>query len=265
MTQDKKQEIFQNLTGKIDDPSFDRISRLYPVSSDCPTCDGKKTYQLDGKTHNCDCSLQRLLQRHYFAANIGREYHDICLQHFLGADREVVVPVVQEYIENFADNFHYGLGITFSGPWGTGKTFAVSCILKELVKQGRKVYFITFEELINTWGNAYKNDDHSALMERLMSVEVLGLDELTTDPRNKQGFLANGLDVLMRHRTSNLLPTLVTTNMTPDKEEEEFGKAYSLLSARNHRVILAGKDLRREEVRDINRELKEKGERRPIC
>lgn len=265
MREKRTAEIVRNLTGKIDDVSYDRITRYYPLALTCPTCDGEKSYRLDGKVYECDCELQRLLQRHYFAANIGREYHDICLEHFEGEDRETVVPVVQEYIETFPDNFHYGLGITFSGPWGTGKTFAMNCILKELVKQGRKVYFITFEELITTWGSAYSNDDYKILMERLMSVDVLGLDELKTDPRNRQGFLANGLDVLLRHRTSNLLPTLITTNMTPDQEEEEFGKAYSLLSARNNRVILSGKDQRGGLVRDRNLDLKEKGERRPIC
>lgn len=82
-------------------------------------------------------------------ANIGREYHDICFKDFLGVDKENVLPIAMEYLERYEDNFHYGIGVTAAGGVGTGKTFIISSILKELVKAGRKVYFVTFEELID--------------------------------------------------------------------------------------------------------------------
>ena len=82
-------------------------------------------------------------------ANIGREYHDICFKDFLGVDKDNVLPIAMEYLENYEDNFHYGIGVTAQGGVGTGKTFIISSILKELVKAGRKVYFVTFEELID--------------------------------------------------------------------------------------------------------------------
>lgn len=220
---------------------------------------------MHGETYPCDCELQRRLQRLYFAANIGREYHDICLKDFVGPNESRIVPIVSEYIDRFADNFHYGLGITLSGSLGTGKTFAMASILKELVKQGRNVYMVTFDELITTVGGVYSDEEKRRLLDKLMSVELLGLDELKSDPRNKQGFLAGALDVVIRHRTSNLLPTLVTTNMTPEEEEHEFGKAFSLLSARNQRLLLSGDDQRQEHVRILVRKLGGAGERRPIC
>lgn len=256
------------LTAKtIDNDSYDRIQKNFPLKESCPTCDDKKVYVLAGQEYPCDCATQRLLQRHYFDANIGREYHDICLEHFYaGPNRDLVVPVVEEYLENFDDNFHYGLGLSFSGPLGTGKTFAMTCVLKELVKRGHKVYTITFDELILTWGDAWKDEESKRLLyTKLKGAEVLGLDELKSDPRNKTGFLAGGLDNVIRHRTSNLLPTLVTSNMSPKQEEHEFGKAFSLLSARNHRIMLSGADERGGPVRTQIRKLAGAHERRPIC
>jgi DNA replication protein DnaC len=261
-----RNEIYSTLTTKsIDNFTFDRIHKVFPLAIDCPTCSGEKSYTLDGKIYECDCELQKMLQKHYFAANIGRAYHTLCLEHFLGDDREVVAPIVLDYIQDFDDNFAYGVGITFAGEIGTGKTMLMSYILKELVKQGRKVYTVPFEQLINVFGSSYSNDESKLLMEKLMSVEVLGLDELRSDSRNKSGFLSDALDVLIRHRTSNLLPTLVTTNMTPQQEREEFGKTYSLLSALNYRLIFTGEDKRGNEIRERERKLKESGERRPIC
>lgn len=250
---------------KSDNATTDRIQEMYPPGG-CPTCDGRKWYRLDFVQHDCDCQYQIMLQKHYFRANIGREYHDICLQHFDGPDSENVVPVVRDYLSKFEDNFHYGLGLTFTGPYGTGKTFAMTCVLKELVKQGRSVYFIPFEQLINVWGDSWHDAQAKFMLEkRLKGVEVLGLDELRTDPRNSSGFLANGLDSVLRYRTANLLPTLVTTNMTSEMEKSEFAKVYSLLAAKNTRVQTNGHDRRMLEVRQRNHELKERGERRPVC
>lgn len=266
MSELTREKIILNLAGKIDDTTYDRIRSFYPLSSVCPTCGDRKAYRLGGRDYECDCEIQRLLQQHYFAANIGREYHDICLDHFIGTDKDSVVPLVQEYLDDFDGNFHYGLGLSFSGPVGTGKTFAMCCVLKELIKRGRNVYFVTFEELINVWGSSYYNDESKRILEdKLKSAEVLGLDEVRTDPRNKEGFLANGFDSVIRHRTSNLLPTLVTTNMEPEEEYGEFGKVYSLLSARNLRVKTKGEDLRMEAIRQRNYELKKLNERRPVC
>jgi DNA replication protein DnaC len=262
-----REEVIHNLTmRKFDDGIVDKINSSYPVSSRCPTCDDQGRYNLEGLTHECDCELQKMLQRHYFAANIGREYHDIGLQHFEGPDASVVVPAVEDYLANFDQNFHFGLGLTFNGPFGTGKTFAVCCVLKELIQRGRNVYFITFEELINIWGKSWQDDQAKMLLEkRLKTAEVLGLDELRTDARNAGGFLQNGLDSVIRHRTSNLLPTLVSTNMSGELERSEFGKVYSLLAAKNDRVETKGHDRRMAEVRFTNMTLARRGERRPIC
>ena len=260
------QEVFSRLSKvKSDDATYDRIANMYPPGN-CPTCGGRGKYALDFNTYDCDCAMQIMLQKHYFRANIGREYHDICLKDFDGPDTDKIVPVVQDYLSKFEDNFHYGLGLTFTGPFGTGKTFAMTCVLKELVKQGRSVYFIPFEQLINVWGDSWHDAEAKYTLEKkLKAVEVLGLDELRTDPRNASGFLANGLDSVLRYRTANLLPTLVTTNMTSDMEKSEFARVYSLLGAKNIRVETHGHDRRMLEVRQRNYELKERGERRPVC
>jgi DNA replication protein DnaC len=260
------EELVGNLRKiKIDDEQFDRIQGMYPPGG-CPTCDDRGWYVLDFRQYDCDCATQKLLQKHYFRANIGREYHDICLQHFEGDDADVVVGAVRKYLDTFDSNFHFGLGLTFTGPFGTGKTFAMTCALKELVKRGREVYFTTFEQLINVWGDSWHDAEAKRVLERrLKTAEVLGLDELRTDPRNASNFLANGLDSVIRFRTANLLPTLVTTNMDADFEKSEFAKVYSLLSAKNERIITKGHDRRMHEVRTRNFELAQRDERRPVC
>lgn len=262
-----REQILRNLANrKLDNTTFDRV-QTYPVASVCPTCDGTKAYRLDGVEFDCDCEMQRLLQKHYFAANIGREYHDICATNdFEGPDRDVVLPVIAEYMSKFDDNFHYGIGLSFSGPIGTGKTFAMTTVLKDLIKEGRNVHFINFNEMIEVWGSSWHDDKaKKTLQDQLKRAEVLGIDEVTTDKRNLTGFLASGFDAVIRHRTSNLLPTLITTNMNKNVERAEFSKVYSLLSARNIRIEYQGHDRRQGEIRQTVFGLRNAGERRPIC
>jgi DNA replication protein DnaC len=142
----------------------------------------------------------------------------------------------------------------------------MACVLKELVKRGTRTYMVTFEELIDVWGSSWHDENSKkTLQDKLKSAECLGIDEVRTDNRNTSGFLANGFDSVIRHRTANLLPTLITTNMTKDNELKEFFKVYSLLSARNLRVETTGHDRRAREIRHRNYELAGRGERRPIC
>ena len=217
------------------------------------------------KTLKCDCKFQILLQKHYYCANIGRAYHTLCFEHFIGNDANILKTSVQDYLSNWDSNSYFGHGITFNGGLGTGKTFAMSLILKELIKRGHSAYFIGFDELINTFGSSWNNDDAKYLNTKLRSVDILGIDELRTDSRNSNGFLSQVAENIVRHRTVNLLPTLITTNMTPKEEKEVFEKAYSLLSSLNIRIEPQGKDVRGNIVREREFILKQKKERRPVC
>ena len=263
----ERQEILRNLARKtLSDQDYEHLTTFFSFSAKCPTCDDTKKYWLDGVEHDCDCQIQKLLQKHYLAANIPSRYHDICLEpHFIGKDRDEVLKVANGYIDNFESNAHYGLGLTFAGSYGTGKTFVMTSILKSLLKRGYSTYFITFDELINVWANYSDDAAKQLLTNRLLSASILGIDELKTDPRNANGFLQNGLDNVIRHRTSNRLPTLITTNMTPTEEEREFPKVFSLLSEANDKVFLTGEDVRGGQVAKTNKQLARLGERRPIC
>lgn len=259
----QREQLIKNLLERIDDADHDRMAASFPQTKSCPTCDGEKYYILNGKRFECDCEVQRLLQRNYYASNIPSEYHDLSLDDFFGENRDEIVSIIMEYIERFNDNFHYGLGITFTGSYGTGKTFAMSCILKELTKQGRDTFFVTFDELVMAFGQTWQNGAAKHLTDVLKKTEILGLDELKTDGRNENGFLSDALQNIIRHRTSNMFPTLMTTNLTPEAQEKHFGKAFSLLSAKNELVMLSGKDSR-PQVKKNNKRLAELHERRPI-
>jgi DNA replication protein DnaC len=268
LTDEEKQqhrEIIRRLSGKLGD-DLRRIEQDYPLAKECPTCADRTTFMLDFESYECDCDYQRALQRAYFAANIGREFHNIGYEDFLGADADLLVTTAKSYSANFEINFHYGAGLTFTGPRGTGKTFAACCVLKDLIKLGHHVYFVSFADLVDAFAGAYKDDGLRTVLERRMKrAELLVIDEVRSDKRNTEGFLAHGLDSIIRFRTGNLLPTFVTTNMmTADEFHKEFPGAASLLAARNEVVSTKGTDQRQQQVQQRILGRKNRGEKQPI-
>jgi len=260
-----QEQVKINLVDKIDNDTLRRIKSIHPDIDKCPTCEGRGKYVFESKTRKCNCDYQKLLQKHYYAANIGRAYHTLCIDHFISDESELLKSSVNKYTEDWKNNRHFGHGITFNGNVGTGKTFAMSLILKQLVQRGYRVHFMTFDDIINTFGAAWNNDEAKHLNMKLRSVDILGIDELKTDARNSSGFLSTVAESIIRHRAVNLLPTLITTNLTPTEEAATFTKAFSLLSALNVRVETEGYDIRGKEVREREHDMKRKNERRPVC
>ena len=244
---------------------FDLIKQINTFDESLNIFIPENTNLLNEETYPCDCEFQKLLQKHYFAANIGRAYHTLCFDHFVTEEALTIRSEISDYLGDWKSNRYFGHGITFNGRIGTGKTFAMSLILKELVKQGYRVHFITFDDMVNAFSNAWNSEEAKYLNNKLRSVDILGIDELKTDSRNNSGFLSTLAESVIRHRAVNLLPTLITTNLTPEEEATTFTKAYSLLSALNKRIQTEGADVRGSIVREREHSMKRKNERRPVC
>jgi DNA replication protein DnaC len=234
----------------LSDEQYDRLTRNFPYPRDgsCPTCGGAKEYRLDGEDRPCNCERQRNLSRLYYSANLPRRFHQLdgndFEERYNQLNDDVVTPV-NKYLTDLKYNYHYGLGLGFQGPLGTGKTLVATHILKAALKQGFSGYFIQFKDLFHAWAAAWKDDESKEEVEVYMKrANFLVLDELISDPRNNTGYLTDGLEAIMRHRYNNNLPTILTTNMTEDQISVEFGRPYSLISGVTTWLTMKGVDYR---------------------
>lgn len=233
----------------------------------CPTCSNKREYVNNGITYKCNCEEQILLQKHFFAANIGSLYHIISYEDLFDEDRlDDLQEFIVEYVNNFDDNLYYGRGITFWGPLGTGKSFAACIVLKELIKRGYDGYFIMFDDLLNLQQRGWDEGDYNDLFYEIRGTQVLVIDELIAKPNSTKAteYLAETLERIIRFRVSNRLPTIITTNLTPEKEREVYPRVSSLLSTSQVRYTLEGEDERQGRVRRTTDKKIKAGERRPI-
>jgi DNA replication protein DnaC len=217
------------------------------------------TYKYLGKEYDCECDAQIALRSRYLVANIGEQYQRLDWDEWTGCpDTKAAVDL---YLSEWEQFFRQGMGLEFySSALGTGKTFAATHIGKELIKQGQSVYFIPFIEMVA----AFDRQDSDYIANRVRESGFVILDEVIPPISEAQkSFFATQLEALIRHRTNNNLPTIMTTNMDQETLNAAYPRTYSLLSAKQMRQEVAGTD-RRESIGIKEMEIIANGETRPI-
>lgn len=240
----------------------------------CPTCrsvpdkDGYREYGqycLDGKIHDCDCEEQLALRRHYTLAGIGRQYQELDWSTYDGPQE--ILDTIGDYIDNFENYRDYGMGLEFHSPMiGTGKSFAATHILKEVIKQGYTGMIIDFQRLVDIMGNPKKGEEIEDLAKKMESVTLLVIDDILPPKSGAQkSFFQDKLEIIVRYRTDWNLPCIITTNMMPNDLKNHYPRIYSLLSAKQlDKVYMPGDDNRATKVFLQNVSRPRKGERSPI-
>lgn len=273
ITLKNKSYKLKNLTDQEYDLATKLAKSKLPLDQ-CPTCGSKMEaipgsggvkqrihgkYKYLGKEYDCECDAQIALRSRYLVANIGEQYQRLDWDEWSGCpDTKAAVDL---YLSEWEQFFRQGMGLEFySSALGTGKTFAATHIGKELIKQGQSVYFIPFIEMVA----AFDRQDSDYIANRVRESGFVILDEVIPPISEAQkSFFATQLEALIRHRTNNNLPTIMTTNMDVETLNAAYPRTYSLLSAKQMRQEVAGTD-RRESIGIKEMEIIANGETRPI-
>lgn len=264
---------------RLTNSEFEHVADLarklgHPLTQ-CPTCGAREqpidentygwengTYLLDSKEVPCDCETQMDLWVHYLRAGIPTQYQRLDWKDYTGSEQ--VREDVAMYLERWPIAKLNGMGVEFSSPnLGVGKTFAATYIGKELVKQGERVLFMEFLEIIGLLSK--EQAARSAAEQRLHDATVLILDEVrpaSTGPQHE--LFSRQFEELIRYRTNFNLPTIMTTNLTPDELRSEYPRPYSLLEAKQIRIEMKGADARIKDRSMRNIELLANGEVEPL-
>ena len=145
-------------------------------------------------------------------------------------------------IRAFADKFPDTTvkNLVFYGKTGTGKTHLTQCFCRAEEERGFSVYYATALELNETFLRYHtgKSDSRTDDMEKLLSADVLAIDDLGTEPVLKNVTKEYLLSVVST-RTLRKKHTVITTNLEPKDfllryEERLFSR---LADKRNSRWI----------------------------
>lgn len=256
-------------TRYLSDAEATRLYRNYPhigrsYENWCPTCDRTGSYRWRDRDWDCDCEYQLQLHKHYLAAGIGVTYQRLDWDDYDGPTR--TMDSVTKYLDKREQFLKRGMGMYFSGSYGTGKTMLANLVLKELVKDGLTCWSTTFSQTVEMftagWGDRV---EQAYFQQKFINSQVLLLDDVGKELTGTRLKLAETtFDAILRQRVQSGRATIITTNLTPADLETSYGAAaLSLVREKSLELVFDGNDYRpaanSREVAEVLR-----GEVRPI-
>lgn len=200
-----------------------------------------------GCNRGCEkCAPKRRFIDLMAEANIPCAYWELSYRNFSGAPNIKVA--VEDYAKNIDENFASGKCIAFAGTMGTGKTFSLCTLMKQIILKEYTTYYTSMSDMM-----MYLTDpQHKRDFHRLVSsVDFLCIDEV--DSRHfassdlSESFAGRTFERVIRHRIQNRLPMLIATNEArlENAFTGEFKKVVESLASINTTVVPAlGKDYR---------------------
>lgn len=160
--------------------------------------------------------------------NIGRRYWQAEMQDFVESPTK---GLFRSYVQRLNENYQQGWGVFLYGGNGVGKTHASCALLKEIERRGYSTYCILADVLKVAYIDGSRFDADNSVTQRVERVDFLLLEDLGKEYSGKgSGFAELCFENLLRKRSRECLPTLVTTNLTPQAFKERYKQSAASLA-----------------------------------
>lgn len=258
----------------LEDPDSARLKAQYPSlwadpQTSCITCrfekTGSKTFrwihpdrfdktfrwiptdEAEITLWECNCTAQWIMHRFLLHHGVLKNY-----QRLGWADALAVPDATQVEILSYLDHadvyVERGVNLILHSPdAGTGKTLMIMLAAKKLLSLGHDVFVAQMNTIVEMYTSGWRDKaDKDYFERRIMNCGVLVIDDLGKESGEKTiDFIDRLLDRVIRHRTSASLPTLASTNKTPEQLESGYGQyVASLLTESCIFVETSGSDWR---------------------
>lgn len=177
--------------------------------------------------------------------NIGRRYWPACMQ---SVPEGTLKNVLRSYMSKLHSQYHEGWGLFIYGNNGVGKTYTSCALLKEITRAGYSTFCILSDELKLAYIDGSRFDTDNTVTQRVERVDFLLIEDLGKEYSGKgSGFAELCFENLLRKRSRECRPTIVTTNLTPVLFKERYKQSAASLAMECMIAVEAkGEDIRRQ-------------------
>ncbi|HEY8395783.1 MAG TPA: ATP-binding protein [Bacilli bacterium] len=127
---------------------------------------------------------------------------------------------------NFLNEYKKGKfikGIYFNGPFGTGKTFLMMTLAKNLSKKGVKVFMAYFPDLARFMKSSISTGELEKIIRDLKNCDVLMLDDVGAE--SNSAFIRDEvLGPILQYRMHENLPVCMTSNFSIKDLQNHFSE-----------------------------------------
>ncbi|WP_294409523.1 ATP-binding protein [uncultured Ruminococcus sp.] len=149
------------------------------------------------------------------------------------------------YADNFTDN---SVSLFFFGKTGLGKTFLSSCIAKQLLSEGRNVFFGSILKLFRQIEDERFRRKEGDTTSVIIGAELVILDDLGSEFQTN--FTDAVLYEIINERVNLGRPTIISTNLSMKELDKKYNdRIVSRLTGCFSPIMFIGSDVRQEKRR----------------
>lgn len=145
---------------------------------------------------------------------------------------------LKAYVDDLPARDKAGKGLYLHGPYGRGKSGAAVAIMKEAMRRGARGMFIHALELESVFGKHLDEPYREAVLKS----HFLVFDDVGAE--RSISWSPQWIETIMKLRISKKLPTIITSNDSPEKFIERLKAIGSILAGYYDDVFVAGHDWR---------------------
>lgn len=240
----------ENITKKIktlENLRKEKINELnlpddfFKIKYNCDICKDTGVVKINGRTKNCKCITQKLLNEKYNNSNLINNENEIFsnfnLKYFENKEinginqrknAEEILKLSKKFVEAFGKKEKNIKGqnkiknLIFIGKTGLGKTFLSNAIAKEIIKKGYTIFYQTApimmdELMLNKFQDSSK---YYEMIDQIKNVDLLIIDDLGAETLSESKM--KEIFSIINVRLIKDKSTIISTNLDLD----ELAKAY---------------------------------------